>query len=604
MKIDKIVLRNFCGIKGEFTLDMPKIAALIGPNGMGKTTVLNAIRYALTGAEPEGDIINKDCDFCDVRLYLTDPFDGVCYEFIRTKSRTAPSKFKIEGKATTLKAMNDKIESIIGIPLDKIKILASSDVVAAMKPQDFSKFILDYVPQKFSRDTLISYIPGCTIGMIDIVEARLPENDLMLKDLDEFRSDLEEERKQSKNSLAAKQAMLSELPEEDPGFDKKALEAELKKLLDNENAYKMYLAKKQAYETVVNARKKQDAIITEAEKEYNSISISKPDVAALNALLNEQKKEQESVQNLRASYKSTKDAVAQLKDILDSLSKPICPISATICCKTDKTAAKAEIEETILSTETSLAAIAEEGKKAADRLSDVEIKVDAYHKDELLYNKKIELAKTITALKKDLPEIPELPEEVVKADVEDELFQIKNKIKQQEDYIEGQKLLSVINTMKINVADLDGLVKAFAEKGAVKTAIVNSYLQIFEDLCNDKSSKVRPDVDFKFVSDGGIVVLMNNGKGAYLPYASLSGGERAYMIFILMDMLNTLTGTNLLLMDELSVVDQKCFDALLDLVTSNAANYDHILVAAVNHEDTVKSVIAHSINMIELNAAA
>ena len=72
------------------------------------------------------------------------------------------------------------------------------------------------------------------------------------------------------------------------------------------------------------------------------------------------------------------------------------------------------------------------------------------------------------------------------------------------------------------------------------------------------------------------------------------------MIFIIMDMLNSLCGSNILLLDELSVVDTKCFDALLDIVLAYADDYDHILLAAVDHEDTVKSVTDRKIPMLSL----
>ena len=83
---------------------------------------------------------------------------------------------------------------------------------------------------------------------------------------------------------------------------------------------------------------------------------------------------------------------------------------------------------------------------------------------------------------------------------------------------------------------------------------------------------------------------MDNKDGVALPYASLSGGEKAYMIYVIMDMLNQLVGTNILFLDELSVIDNECFETLLDIILSHKEDYDHILIAAVDHEDTLKAV--------------
>ena len=199
-----------------------------------------------------------------------------------------------------------------------------------------------------------------------------------------------------------------------------------------------------------------------------------------------------------------------------------------------------------------------------------------------------------TSLYKASPDVLEKPEEV-EMPSEADASTLEAKLKIIEGFHEGEQLKAQIEDLMVEYKDYDTLVKALSDKGCVRTGVVSKYLSVFEDLCNDRSRSVRPEIDFKFVSDNGVVVLMNNGKGAYLPYESLSGGEKAYMIFILMDMLNSLSGSNILFLDELSVVDSKCFDALLDIIMAYESGYDHILVAAVDHADTVESIKAHSI---------
>ena len=117
MIIKKIEISNFAGIKGSVTFNMPHIMALCGKNGMGKTTVLNAIRFALTGEEPDGDIINANSLLASVKIWLPTAEGELSFE--RIKEREKPSKCKINGKASTAKVMNEKIEDVIGIPLDK-----------------------------------------------------------------------------------------------------------------------------------------------------------------------------------------------------------------------------------------------------------------------------------------------------------------------------------------------------------------------------------------------------------------------------------------------------------------------------------------------------
>ena len=69
MKIGKITVENFMGLEGKYVFDLGHFQALVGKNGIGKTTLLNAIRFALTGLEPDGcDIINKKSEECSVSI--------------------------------------------------------------------------------------------------------------------------------------------------------------------------------------------------------------------------------------------------------------------------------------------------------------------------------------------------------------------------------------------------------------------------------------------------------------------------------------------------------------------------------------------------------
>jgi DNA repair exonuclease SbcCD ATPase subunit len=282
----------------------------------------------------------------------------------------------------------------------------------------------------------------------------------------------------------------------------------------------------------------------------------------------------------------------------------VCPISPLIECHTDKTVAKQEIKESIEATKEGATAVTAEIAKAEDELAQVKKQIEEYNSKAALYDKKIALAKQIKLMQDQAPEIPEKPEELEVSDTAEERAQLNAQLKAVSDYEDGVKLAAQIEALKTDVDDYEALVKATSEKGPVRTGVISKYMKVFEDVCNERSKKVRPEIDFKFVPDNGVVVLMNNGKGAYLPYESLSGGERAYMLFVLMDMLNALCGTNILLLDELSVIDSETFNSLLDIVLKYAGDYDHILLAAVDHKDTVDSIDAHGIPRLDFGICA
>ena len=69
-----------------------------------------------------------------------------------------------------------------------------------------------------------------------------------------------------------------------------------------------------------------------------------------------------------------------------------------------------------------------------------------------------------------------------------------------------------------------------------------------------------------------------------------SAGEKAVAIFLLLDLLNSFTGIRLLFFDEVEMLDNKVWEALLKLVEEKKGSYDHIVITGVNHDDTMEAV--------------
>lgn len=241
-----------------------------------------------------------------------------------------------------------------------------------------------------------------------------------------------------------------------------------------------------------------------------------------------------------------------------------------------------------------------EASKTEKELVAMKTELNVIRENEIKYNQKISAMKQVKALEESSVELPENPEEPKVVNVEEQKNLIRIKLDEIKSYESALEISKQIEVLSDELRDYEKLVKATAENGCIRTAVISKYLGVFEELCNKRSTSIRPEIDFKFKADKGVVVLMNNGKGSYLPYSSLSGGEQAYMLFILMDMLNSLCGSNILMLDELSVIDDVCFNALLDIVCSYASEYDHILLAAVNHDDTIRAVEAHHVPIMSI----
>ena len=599
MKIKKIEVTNFMGINGTVSIELPRLGALCGRNGIGKTSILTAIRYGLTGVKPaDKDIINKSCEEATVSITMEHMANNEDYTFTRVDCRNHPSKFKINGKTSTQKAMHELIEACCGIPIDKIKILSSADVVANMKPQALGAFLMDYIPEKIRLEDVLVYMPYATSGSSKICAENLPEEGIELEHIEKLYELCRERRKSIKAGITQKKALLETLPKQTPAFEEEALKQKRIQLLNAENEYKLYLTKKDAYEKSLVSYKKWEENMRKLENDIQAITIPRPDIADREKYKAAIADYHATITNLNVSMNAMVQSNESHQRELNALQSPVCPLSNKIRCNQDKTVAKAEIEQAIVENNRGILATKSELAKVQAKLDETSKLMDEWNRLAVIYNNKIALKKQYKNLYYSQPEVLAMPEAVAKPNVEDQMREIEAALSEIEKYKKAQNTLKELDTLQIQYTDYDYLVSVLSEKGPVRNGVISSYLGVFEEVCNECSSKARPDVHFRFVSDDGVVILMDNGKGTELPYSCLSGGEQAYMLFIVMDMLNRLCGSNLLLLDELSIMDEACFEALIKNISYYTNDYDHILIASVSHPNLEKLLNSYKFNIL------
>ena len=112
MKISKITIKQLFGIK-EWQGDGKNIE-LVGDNGTGKTSVIDAIRYALTNSS-DREFIVKNGE-TEGEIYIeTD--NGLS---IDRKARTAMAQLE-----ERIKALREKKDGLAGVKADKVKVIQS-----------------------------------------------------------------------------------------------------------------------------------------------------------------------------------------------------------------------------------------------------------------------------------------------------------------------------------------------------------------------------------------------------------------------------------------------------------------------------------------------
>ncbi len=600
MKIGKITVENFMGLEGKYVFDLGHFQALVGKNGIGKTTLLNAIRFALTGLEPDGcDIINKKSEECSVSIELS---DGNVYT--RIKKKGSPSKTKINGKATSISSMNERMEDVIGIRMDTVKLVSSEEVILKQKPQELSDFILSYIPAEMNTEMIESLIPELTQGMRDNLDNALPVGKFGLKAIEEAEVFFREQRKSVNDKGKVLKAQIVNAPDKNPEYDRKTLERQLQDVIASEQTYRIELAKKQAYDTAVANRKKYDVQIQDLEKQVSQIDCeTKPD-GERKKLVTEKESCESSMQNASTVFSSLSSASKALKTSLDNLNKDYCPLSDKIKCTVDKTPVKKELEESIKKNIAAMKVQQTEYNKLKEKRKRLIEKIEEYDAAVKLLEKKQFLISQLEKMKKNYPDLPEKPRDIKNTTTESLKKQIQTKLNSLDAWERAVEVKKELNHLAEQFKDYDALVKALEPKGIVKNKIVSKYLQLFQDNCNAKAAEIKAGMKFCFQNDKGVHVLCDSGNGSYLKYNELSGGEKAYMIYILMDMFNTLSGTRFMFLDELSILDSDTFSSLVRILKKNQKSYDHIIIACVDHTDsieTIKNAGIECINIEECN---
>ena len=141
MKIKNLSIINFAGLKGKHTYDFPSIIALCAKNGSGKTSFINALRFALTGYIPDGEIITKGADFTAVQIETESG-----HKFMRQKfaKKEKAIKCAYDNKTVSAKVMNQHLEAETGVPIDTAKLAATGELLTSLTNQQLGELLLKY----------------------------------------------------------------------------------------------------------------------------------------------------------------------------------------------------------------------------------------------------------------------------------------------------------------------------------------------------------------------------------------------------------------------------------------------------------------------------
>lgn len=597
MVIKKAVIKNFKKIKELTYTPNKKVNIRTGKNGKGKTTFLEAIRYGLTGELPE-DPVRYGTNEMSVYIELDDETN------FERGIRQGVGTVKVNGKKTTAKSLNELLMLKTGIPQAIMKITSSAELSASLRPDELGTLLLKYIPDEQDIDSVISFLKGIpqeiyndVISEISMLFPEMPDKfgTEMINEVYETVFSIRKDFKKERDISAAKvSSFIGEKPKEKIEDLKKVLND----LIKTEGAQEIQQSAIKAYNDAVENRKKQEEQIKKLEERINLNKSTKPNPDKLEVItkkLNEiEKKKTETIKIIQ----TLKNDISFLDRTLENLNKPICPLSDKLTCSTDKTQIKAEIEELQLSNKEGLEYQENVLKDLTTQENAEKENKEKFLDNQTKYNEKVVLIEQLNTVKNNLIPIPQRPElklNDLDVDISTRKKQIQDLLDKAKKYEEHIRETKKLEALELKVKIYDTLVKVLAPKGPVMEGIIGYYLPIFETACNQKASALKPGFSIKLIYDDGIVITCEVESGiGYREYSSLSNGEKILVQFLLLDMLNSLTGFRIMILDSLDQLDNEAFKSLIELVSNDTVQneYDHIFIAAVDHDDTIKTLKA------------
>lgn len=590
MKIKSITIKNFKSIDNLTYTSNNKIIALIGPNGRGKTAFKEAFYAGITGEFPEGCIqIGKD--ECSVEMTTEDGFN-----FERIQYRTKPNKVLVNGKISTVKALNELLIGKFGLSKDVLKVVTSTDVLQNMKSAEFGQFILTYLPKKFCANDILEMVKEDVSEdekkLLTEYLSRLPE-EFGVKELGTLYDVFAEKRKVGKKFIIALEEKTKETDITPPTRAMEIIENELNETLKAEGEQKGLKTALNLYNISLANRKKAIEILQNLKVKIEENKSVKPDETVSKKIKEEKDASNKTIISAKTTINTANANIKMYKNTLNNLNKPVCPISEKLICTTDKSAIKEELENLVSLNEN---AIAEQNKIITvcnEKLVSLENQEKEYRNNEMKYQEKVLLVSRFKSQKASLPVVAEKP--VIK-EFKDYEPTIRSLTKERDNAVAYGRLLKDkkdLDMAYLKLKACETLCELFKPKGKVVSKVMEIYISVFENMANATAEKLRHGFAIKFNATNGISYTVRTGEDKpYRSFDSLSSGEQLLTLFILTDMLSQFTGSKLLLLDDLDKLDADAFSELINIITNEEVKdaYDHIILCAVEHDDIVDAL--------------
>lgn len=515
MKISDIKLRNFKGIK-ELEVRPGKINILSGPNGMGKTSLMEGMRCAITGKTPE-DYMAMGA----VKAFVAVEVGGI--GTIERQYTPSKSTTRMCGKVTTAKVVTKVLGDVLGCSAKTMNMMFSSELMEEMMGADLAGYLLNegFLKNDMDIEKLLSL---CSLSEEAEKELRmlLPEapERITLGDIQEaydmcFASRAERKRGLAEAEAAAKYA--GNIPTRsvaDINKEQQEIAQQIGKLSAESASYTKLKASYDKHTKTMET-------LEQALEAYKAVKA--PSKAGQEAVRGEIKDKRDVLREVESSIGGAEKDIAFMKKVLDALAKPVCPISSKLVCSTDKTGIRSELEAGVKEKQ-KIVSQGQMKKGALDKeVDDLERKREAIAKREKDYQAKLLYLEQYENEKKVNLTEPERPDLDLLARLQARVKVLQDELDAATKYARAQEAEKRSIVLRKSVGIQQELVEQLSPKGGVRQKVLEYHIRPLQDYCNGKMGDVLPGYDMVLdTSDGFQVLFADKSGGGMISYKSLS----------------------------------------------------------------------------------
>lgn len=600
MSVITLDTADFRGLRGTRKFEFEKLNAVTAPTGSGKSSILDALKFAMTGIEPDGEIVSSGADRCAVQV--TFPSGG---SFARIRYRgSKPSKYKVNGKTSSLAKMNAGLQNEFGnVSIGNAKLIASGEMLSAIDSKQFGDLILSYMPESMTKEDVLQMLRFRNDYIDSTIRTELPDGDFGVEAIDAFYNLCTDRKKLLRSSIRKFDAALtaySRIPYAEG--DVETLSANIRALQQKRDEQVLLSQKKGEYVRAQEALARFNETTAGIRKEIGSIS-------ALPHTEDERRSAQLVLEAHRATVTASYSAVRSaeesekaLENAIRNVTQPVCPLSDKLVCTTDKTKVINEMTESLLAVKKQIEFQKDQMNTAKQKAEEAEQALRMIDRDNAEVKRREGLVNQLDQLLKNEPKVPAPPaepEDIGKIDSEIERLRrviYSTNIKKEESVLKEKK-----ERYAGRLANYEYMAQAFSPKGEVKQAITEMYLKEFETPCNEKAAKIFENMKVRLAAENGVTIYCDpDGGGNFISFDSLSAGEKAAVTFLLVLTIASISGFRIVIMDELSLLDKETFRKLLEVIKDAGDEYDMAVVACVDHDDTDSILKEYGINMLQV----